>query len=115
VWAVIGLLVGRVLVVSLFVPLHNLVARWAPAGNWAWYRAAVGPLRPVPLGWGPLLGLSGLRGALSVALALSLPSSLAERGLLQGIVYGVVLVTLLGQGIALRVVVPEWRGAQEPA
>jgi NhaP-type Na+/H+ or K+/H+ antiporter len=39
---------------------------------------------------------------------LSLPATLPERGLLEGIVYGVVLVTLLGQGIGLRILLPRW-------
>jgi CPA1 family monovalent cation:H+ antiporter len=64
-------------------------------------------LRPVPRVWRPLIVLSGLRGALSIALVLSLPN-FAQRGLLATIVYGVVLVTLLGQGLGLRVLLPHW-------
>ncbi len=55
-----------------------------------------------------MLLLSGLRGALSIALVLSLPTTLPERGLLEAIVYGVVFVTLLGQGVGLRVLLPRW-------
>jgi monovalent cation:H+ antiporter, CPA1 family len=54
-----------------------------------------------------------LRGALSIALVLSLPAVLAQRDLLEGIVYGVVLVTLLGQGIGLRFLLPRWPKAEE--
>jgi len=39
-----------------------------------------------------------MRGAVSVALALSLPADLPQRSLLQGIVFGCVLVTLVVQG-----------------
>ncbi len=53
--------------------------------------------------------LSGLRGALSLALVLSLPEELAQRNLLTDIVYGVILVTLLGQGLTLRVLLPRWK------
>jgi CPA1 family monovalent cation:H+ antiporter len=53
--------------------------------------------------------LSGLRGALSLALVLSLPETLAQRNLLTDIVYGVILVTLLGQGLTLRVLLPRWK------
>jgi len=53
--------------------------------------------------------LSGLRGALSLALVLSLPQELAQRNLLTDIVYGVILVTLLGQGVTLRFLLPRWK------
>ena len=53
--------------------------------------------------------LSGLRGALSLALVLSLPQELAQRNLLTDIVYGVILVTLLGQGLTLRFLLPRWK------
>ena len=49
----------------------------------------------------PLMVLSGLRGALSLALE--------QRNLLTDIVYGVILVTLLGQGLTLRVLLPRWK------
>ena len=52
--------------------------------------------------------LSGLRGALSLALVLSLPTELEQRNLLTDIVYGVMLLTLLGQGLTLRVLLPCW-------
>ena len=64
--------------------------------------------KPLPSHWHPILLLSGLRGALSIALVLSLPNTLQERGLLENIVYGVVLVTLLGQGIGLHMLLPRW-------
>ncbi len=53
--------------------------------------------------------LSGLRGALSLALVLSLPEEIAQRNLLTDIVYGIILVTLLGQGLTLRVLLPRWK------
>ena len=52
--------------------------------------------------------LSGLRGALSLALMLSLPTELEQRNLLTDIVYGVILLTLIGQGLTLRVLLPRW-------
>ena len=42
-------------------------------------------------------------------LVLSLPDALAQRNLLTDIVYGVILVTLLGQGLALRTLLPRWK------
>jgi NhaP-type Na+/H+ or K+/H+ antiporter len=53
--------------------------------------------------------LLGLRSALTLALVLSLPEALAQRDLLTDIVYGIILVTLLGQGLTLRVLLPCWK------
>jgi monovalent cation:H+ antiporter, CPA1 family len=44
----------------------------------------------------------GLRGAISLALALSLPASLADRELLRVMAFGVVLFTLVGQGTTMQ-------------
>jgi CPA1 family monovalent cation:H+ antiporter len=44
----------------------------------------------------------GLRGAISLALALSLPLALAERELLRVMTFGVVLFTLLAQGTTMQ-------------
>ena len=49
-------------------------------------------------GWSLLLGWGGLRGAVAVALALSLPVSLPYWWTVQSMVFGVVLSTLLVQG-----------------
>jgi len=53
--------------------------------------------------------LSGLRGALSLALVLGLPTALEQRNLLTDSVYGIILVTLFGQGLTLRVLLPRWK------
>ncbi len=60
---------------------------------------------PIPLAWLHVLFWAGLRGAVSVALALSLPADLVNRDLLQGITFGVVLFTLLVQGTTVSWVV----------
>jgi CPA1 family monovalent cation:H+ antiporter len=108
-WAVLGVLLGRAAMIYLLLPLYDAVARrWPGRGRWV--------RRRVPRAWRPLLLFSGLRGALSLALVLSLPTTLPARPLLESIVYGVVLVTLLGQGTALRIVLPLWAGhATAPA
>ena len=62
-------------------------------------------LGPVPIGWLHVLFWAGLRGAVSVALALSLPRDLPNRELLQGITFGIVLFTLLVQGTTVNGVV----------
>jgi CPA1 family monovalent cation:H+ antiporter len=107
-WALLGVVVGRVLMIYLFVPLHDAIARKATrkAGQ---SRHAIPVPRPIPNTWRPLLVFSGLRGALSIALVLSLPAALAQSDLLEGIVYGVVLVTLLGQGLGLFILLPRWQ------
>jgi NhaP-type Na+/H+ or K+/H+ antiporter len=50
-----------------------------------------------------------LRGALSLALVLCLPEAITQCNLLTDIVYGIILVTLLGQGLTLRVLLPRWK------
>jgi CPA1 family monovalent cation:H+ antiporter len=47
----------------------------------------------------------GLRGALTITLALALPSSIADRQLLIAMAFGVVLFTLLVQGMTLKFVI----------
>lgn len=51
--------------------------------------------------WQHVFALGGLRGALSMALALSLPSSFPQRDLLVSMVFSVVLFTIIVQGLAL--------------
>jgi monovalent cation:H+ antiporter, CPA1 family len=106
--ALLGVVVGRALMISLLLPLHDAFARRL-AGNTSVKKASFfSSLQPLPRRWRPIFLLSGLRGALSVALVLSLPATLPDHRLLENIVYGVVLVTLVGQGIGLRVLLPHW-------
>jgi CPA1 family monovalent cation:H+ antiporter len=51
--------------------------------------------------WQHVIALSGIRGGISIALALSLPETLAFRDDIVAAVYGVVAVTILVQGLAL--------------
>lgn len=52
----------------------------------------------IPPGWSHVLFWSGLRGAIALAAALSLPEALPQRHLLQQIAFGIVLLTLVVQG-----------------
>ena len=64
-----------------------------------------GLAEPVPSGWLHVLFWAGLRGAVAVAMALSLPADVPQRALLQEITFGVVLFTLLVQGTTVGWVV----------
>jgi CPA1 family monovalent cation:H+ antiporter len=61
--------------------------------------------RPIPLRWQHLLFLGNIKGSLSMALVLSLPTTLPGREVLIAIVFGSVLVSLVGQGLTLPWVV----------
>jgi CPA1 family monovalent cation:H+ antiporter len=56
----------------------------------------------------------GLRGALTITLALALPPNLAERQLLIAMAFGVVLFSLVVQGVTLSIVVQR-AGLARPA
>jgi CPA1 family monovalent cation:H+ antiporter len=51
--------------------------------------------------WQHVIALAGMRGALPVALALALPEAMPYRAEIIDVVYGVVLVTLVVQGLAI--------------
>ncbi|HEY9299211.1 MAG TPA: sodium:proton antiporter, partial [Phormidium sp.] len=61
--------------------------------------------RPIPLRWQHLLFLGNIKGSLSMALALSLPTTLPGREGFIAIIYGCVLLSLVGQGSSLPWVV----------
>jgi CPA1 family monovalent cation:H+ antiporter len=64
----------------------------------------------VPRPWQHVLAWGGLRGAVSLALALSLPAALGpDRDLLRVMAFGVVLFTLLAQATTMRPLV-RWLG-----
>ena len=56
-----------------------------------------------------LVSWSGLRGAVSLAAALALPATFPERSLILLLTFVVILVTLVGQGLTLPLVV-RWAG-----
>jgi CPA1 family monovalent cation:H+ antiporter len=57
--------------------------------------------RPIPLRWKHVLFLGNIKGSLSLALALSLPELLPARSDVITIVFGAVLLSLVGQGLSL--------------
>jgi CPA1 family monovalent cation:H+ antiporter len=56
----------------------------------------------VPNAWQHVLFWGGLRGAISLALALSLPTALTDRASLRAMTFGVVLFTILVQGTTME-------------
>ena len=81
--AVLAYQVGRVLSVY---PLLTIV-RWFD--------------RPIPQRYQHVLFLGNIKGSLSMALAFSLPATLEGRQQLIALVFGTVLLSILGQGISL--------------
>ncbi len=93
-WGVAAILVGRALVVYLLLGVSSRLLRG---------RRSFGDVIPIP--WLHVTFWSGLRGAVAVAMALSLPSDFPQRVLLQEITFGVVLFTLLVQGTTVELVI----------
>ena len=81
----------------LFAILAVLLARAASIYGLSWIGSGV------PLRYKHVLYWGGLRGAISLALALSLPASLGDQvPVLRSMAFGVVLFTLLVQGITMK-------------
>ena len=104
------------LLIGLEVNIPTLIASWQPI---LWAVLVVLAARsvviyglgwianrfadPAPLRWQHVQNWGGLRGAISLALALSLPAALgAERDLARVMAFGVVLFTLLVQGTTMK-------------
>ena len=94
---IVAMLVSRAVVVGGFIPLVN---RLSPDRGSAAYQAV--------LVWG------GLRGAVALALVLSLDPTFPERDLLLALAVGAVLVTLLVQATTIRPLL-SWLGLDRPS
>lgn len=102
-WGIAAVLLGRALVVYGFVGIPSRAV--ASAG-------ARGVALPAP--WLHVLFWAGLRGAVATALTLSLPADFPDREQVQGIVFGVVLFTLLVQGTTAEWLVRRVRPGPKP-
>jgi CPA1 family monovalent cation:H+ antiporter len=123
-WAVAAAFAGRAIIVYGFLGALRLVRRRVASlerRRSAERRRSTGLERrrsagldrrlnegDLPTSWLHVIYWSGLRGAVSTALALSLPADLPNRSLLQGITFGVVLFTLLVQATTAELVVARW-------
>ncbi len=82
--AVAAIFLGRILSVYTLVPLSNLFSK------------------PISFVWQHVLVWSGLRGALSLALALSLDSTFPYRDQILNLTFGVVVFSILVQGLSIK-------------
>jgi CPA1 family monovalent cation:H+ antiporter len=105
-WAIAAVLVGRAIVVYVLLGGASALAATLSRRS-----AAARTLRPVPVAWLHILFWAGLRGAVAVALALSLPADTPDRAVLQGVTFGVVLFTLLVQGSTAHALI-QWLGVR---
>ena len=108
---VVAVLVARLLTVYGLLGLGERVIERARRGRPSFassVRAAAGarwslagPEGPsvVPLAWLHVLSFAGLRGSVTVALALALPAGLPDRAAVQTLTFGIVVVTLLVFGL----------------
>jgi len=111
-WAFAATLAGRAVIVYGLLGVWRLVQRRTHRPKRARKRKDQQPTgrdeAAIPLDWLHVVFWSGLRGAVSTALALSLPLDFPNRSALQGITFGVVLVTLLLQATTAELVVARW-------
>ena len=110
VFILIGLQVSIPLLLTYWQPvlaaiLAVLAARTVVTYSLGWLGNRFGGriAEPIPMRWLHVLNWSGLRGAIALALALSLPAALGEgREMVQVMAFGVVLFTLVVQSTTMR-------------
>lgn len=82
--SVVAVLVGRALSVYLLVPVSNALTE------------------KIPVRWQHVIVWGGLRGALALALALSLDSTFPDRARVLDLTFGVVVFSILVQGLTIK-------------
>jgi len=102
------------LLIGFEVHVEALVASWRPIVV-AWVAVTVGRAAVIAVvtwllqrstekiswRWSAVLTWGGLRGGLSMVLALSLPATLAHRDLIVTVTFGVVILSILVQGLTM--------------
>lgn len=82
-WAIGATIAARLVAIYLLIPISNLFSE------------------KLSVRWRTVLFWGGLRGSLSIALALSLPAAVPERAQLVTMIFGSVIFSLLVQGLTL--------------
>jgi CPA1 family monovalent cation:H+ antiporter len=95
-WGLLAMLLARAVAVYGLMPVTNL------AGT------------PLPFRWQHVLFWGGLRGSLSIALALSLPTAITGRSQLVVMIFGAVIFSLLVQGLTIAPLL-KWLKFSEPS
>jgi CPA1 family monovalent cation:H+ antiporter len=83
-FAIAAIFLGRILSIYMLVPFSNLFSK------------------RIPFVWQHVLVWGGLRGALSLALALSLDSTFPYRDQILNLTFGVVVFSILVQGLSIK-------------
>lgn len=82
-WAILAMIVSRAVVIYGLTPFNNLLSERVSAR------------------WQHVLFWGGLRGSLSIALALSVPLLVPDRTQLVAMTLGIVVFSLLAQGLTI--------------
>jgi len=106
-WASLGAIVAAVVAV--------LAGRAVVVYGMSWLAHLGRKKRYFPSKWRHVLFWGGLRGAISLALALSLPFNLGHRETLLSMTFGVVLFTLLVQGTTIQFLLRRLGLTERPA
>jgi CPA1 family monovalent cation:H+ antiporter len=85
IWAIIAVLGARALIAYGMGPISRRFAK-----------------RPIPVSWQHVIFWGGLRGSLSVAVALSIPTAIHGRESILAMTFGVVFFSLVVQGLTMR-------------
>jgi monovalent cation:H+ antiporter, CPA1 family len=106
-----SLLVRHAALIGIVVAAALAARALAVYGFSAWLAR---PGAPVPPAWRHVLVWSGLRGGVAVALVLALPAGLPYRDAAAAGILGLVIWTLIGQGLLVEPVM-RWTGLRAPA
>ena len=98
--------IGQLLLVAAAVAVTAVVVRliWVTVTSWI-AGDLMTPRKTATMKSSLVVGWAGMRGAVSLALALGLPQNLPGRDVILFATFGVILVTLVGQGLTLPFVI----------